>query len=204
MQLPVEPMCGQNWKSAVLQWIRSASEYFKRSRVLPDNRTVFACYTPEGMILSAAGSDSSSAGHHHTDYPNYEYNGYFTVICNGQGNVEVINGKDPDNEYCGLTDLTNDTASGWSRVPKKLFTPEEIGERSTIYLGALWNREGGYETVLFLEGKQPARMLEAERSINAAPIADLIRMHYEDGSTKYWVGQIYTEGTFYFGRSYLI
>lgn len=202
---PDEPVSGQNWKRAVLEWIRSAAEYFRRSRIIPDNKTIFACYTPEGMILSTVRHDPSSGnGASHSDYPNYEYSDYFTVICNAEGGVEVINGKDPDSEYCGLTDLTNDTAVGWNRVPRVLFTPEEIGERSTIYLGALWNRESGYEVVLFLEGKEPERMLSAERSINAAPIADLIRMHYEDGSKRYWIGQIYTEGTFYFGRSYLI
>lgn len=206
MQIPPsEPAAGENWKSSVLQWIRSASEYFKRSRIIPDNKTIFARYTPDGMILSTAKNNISGGnGNSHTDYPNYEYNHYFTVICNEDGNVEVINGSDPTSGYCGLTDLTNDTAVGWNRVPRVLFTQEEIGERSTIYLGALWNRESGYEVVLFLEGKQPARMLEAERSINAAPIADLIRMHYSDGSKRYWVGQIYKEGTFYFGRSYLI
>ena len=80
MQIPVEPLSGQNWKRAVLQWIRSVTEYFRRSRIVPDNKTIFARYTPEGIVLSA--SPQNTDGKVSSDYPDYEYNSYFKTVCN--------------------------------------------------------------------------------------------------------------------------
>ena len=203
MQIPVEPVSGQNWKSSVLQWIRSVTEYFRRSRVIPDNKTVFARYTPEGMVLSAA-VPNASAGKLLTDYPDHEYNSYFKTICNAEGNVEIINGSDPSSEFCGVTDLSNSGSYGWNQVPRVVFTPEDLGESSDICLGAYWNRESGYKVVIFPEGKMPQEMLSAERYVNAVRISHVTRKHFKDGSSRYWVYQFYQEGLYFFGRSYLL
>lgn len=202
MQIPVEPLSGQNWKRAVLQWIRSVTEYFRRSRIVPDNKTIFARYTPEGIVLSA--SPQNTAGKVSSDYPDYEYNSYFKTVCNQEGNVEVINGNDPTAPFCGITDLNTNSEYGWNTVPRALFTPEDLGDDAVICMGAYWNREGGYKVVIFPDGKMPPEMLSAERYVNAVRIASVVRKSTGNGFSRYWVYQEYRDGAYSFGRSYLI
>ena len=52
--IPVNIPSGEpNWKRAVLRWIAQASEYFRSTQIVADNRTVFAQHTPSGILLSA-------------------------------------------------------------------------------------------------------------------------------------------------------
>ena len=206
MQIPPEPVYGENWKNAVLQWIRRITEYFKRSRVIPDNRTVFARYTSEGMILSCSvknGPSSVEAGNARSDY-----NGYFKTVFNSEtGNVEVIDGLDRMPGCCGVTDLTaSGGIYGMSSIPVTVFTGEDLDKQeNTICLGAYWNKDTGYRVLLFLDGKMPQEMLSAERYVNAAQIASVTRLKYTaDGPEFFRIIQIYREDIYYFGRTYLI
>lgn len=203
MQIPEVPLSGQNWKSAVLQWIRSAVSYMKTTRIIPDNKTVFGTYTSDGLILSCSPGSCRDGS---VSYPPYEYRGNMKIIRNSDGNIEVIKGGEPDADHCGLTDLTDSQTHGWLKIPRKVFTPEEIGERAVIHLGAYWNEKTGYEVTLFLEGKMPEQMSSAERYVSAVQVGSVRKVTYKDGSIEYWIYQDYRDNSafFYFGRSYLI
>lgn len=65
--IPVNIPSGEpNWKRAVLRWIEQASEYFRSSQIVADNRTVFAQHTPCGILLSAqpetSGNTAAASG----------------------------------------------------------------------------------------------------------------------------------------------
>lgn len=79
-------------------------DYLKRTRIQVDPRTMRKNETPAGITLSAQRQTVATPSQQLTD----GYNSYFKVIDASEGDafkVKVIDGKDPDGEYCGYTDI---------------------------------------------------------------------------------------------------
>lgn len=80
-------------------------DYLKRTRIQVDPRTMRKNETPAGITLSAQRQTVATPTQ---QLPEDGYIGYFKVIDASEGDafkVKVIDGKDPDGEYCGYTDI---------------------------------------------------------------------------------------------------
>lgn len=137
-----------------------------------------------------------------------EYNGYFKVRLSADNLfVEVVNGRDPEYQYCGRCDLPGNYDVKSVKFPITIFQSSRV--YISICIGASWSSDTGYQSHIFVYDDAytylPEEMKTAERFCVYLCLGTVYSKQDSNGIFSYIINQDYkADSEIRFGDAYIL